>query len=137
MGLVGVPSSFPGPSEVVVVADETTPADLAAIDLIVQIEHGPDGLAWLITWSEEAADRILSAVSGLVADAPRRDVIEANLASNCYVALVDGRRGRDRRGQRDRAGAPPVDVRRPRVVAADGAPRRRRLLRRLRARQRG
>lgn len=88
-GLVGVPSSFPGPSEVVVVADETTPADLAAIDLIVQIEHGPDGLAWLITWSEEAADRILSAVSGLVADAPRRDVIEANLASNCHVALVD------------------------------------------------
>lgn len=88
-GLVGVPSSFPGPSEVVVVADETTPADLAAIDLIVQIEHGPDGLAWLITWSEDAADRILGAVTGLVADAPRRDVIEANLASNCYVALVD------------------------------------------------
>ena len=72
-GLVGVPSSFPGPSEVVVVADETTPADLAAIDLIVQIEHGPDGLAWLITWSEEAADRILAAVAGLVADAPRRE----------------------------------------------------------------
>ncbi|MEY2467488.1 MAG: histidinol dehydrogenase [Actinomycetota bacterium] len=89
-GLVGVPSSFPGPSEVVVVADETTPADLAAIDLIVQIEHGPDGLAWLITWSEDAADRILAAVTGLVADAPRRDVIEANLATNCYVALVDG-----------------------------------------------
>lgn len=89
-GLVGVPSSFPGPSEVVVVADETTPADLAAIDLIVQIEHGPDGLAWLITWSEDAADRILSAVAGLVADAPRRELIEANLASNCYVALVDG-----------------------------------------------
>jgi histidinol dehydrogenase len=88
-GIVGVPSSFPGPSEVVVVADETTPADLAAIDLIVQIEHGPDGLAWLITWSEEAADRILSAVTGLVADAPRRDVIEANLAANCHVALVD------------------------------------------------
>ncbi len=89
-GLVGVPSSFPGPSEVVVVADETTPPDLAAIDLIVQIEHGPDGLAWLITWSEEAAERILTAVTGLVADAPRRDVIEANLAANCYVALVDG-----------------------------------------------
>jgi histidinol dehydrogenase len=89
-GLVGVPSSFPGPSEVVVVADETTPADLAAIDLIVQIEHGPDGLAWLITWSEEAADRIESAMNGLVADAPRREVIEANLAANSFIALVDG-----------------------------------------------
>ncbi len=89
-GLVGVPSSFPGPSEVVVVADESTPPDLAAIDLIVQIEHGPDGLAWLITWSEDAADRIQSAMAGLVADAPRRDVIEANLAANCFLALVDG-----------------------------------------------
>jgi histidinol dehydrogenase len=88
-GHVGVPSSFPGPSEVVVVADETTPPDLAAIDLIVQIEHGPDGLAWLITWSEDAAAAIQSAMAGLVADAPRRDVIEANLASNCYVAIVD------------------------------------------------
>ncbi|MEY2473392.1 MAG: histidinol dehydrogenase [Actinomycetota bacterium] len=88
-GLVGVPSSFPGPSEVVVVADETTPPDLAAIDLIVQIEHGPDGLAWLITWSEDAAAAIQSAMSGLVADAPRREVIEANLAANSFVAIVD------------------------------------------------
>jgi histidinol dehydrogenase len=89
-GLVGVPSSFAGPSEVVVVADETTPVDFAAIDLIVQIEHGPDGLAWLVTWSEEAADRITEAAEKLAANAARRDIIEANLAANSYVALVDG-----------------------------------------------
>jgi histidinol dehydrogenase len=89
-GLVGVPSSFAGPSEVVVVADETTPVDFAAIDLIVQIEHGPDGLAWLVTWSDEAADRITEAAEKLAAGAVRRDVIEANMATNSYVALVDG-----------------------------------------------
>jgi histidinol dehydrogenase len=89
-GLVGVPSSFAGPSEVVVVADETTPVDFAAIDLIVQIEHGPDGLAWLVTWSEEAADRIADAAEKLAANAVRRDIIEANMAANSYVALVDG-----------------------------------------------
>jgi histidinol dehydrogenase len=89
-GLVGVPSSFAGPSEVVVVADETTPVDFAAIDLIVQIEHGPDGLAWLVTWSEEAADRIGDAAEKIAANAVRRDIIEANLAANSYVALVDG-----------------------------------------------
>ena len=89
-GLVGVPSSFPGPSEVVVVADETTPVDPAAIDLIVQIEHGPDGLAWLVTWSEEAADRISEAVEKMAATAARREIIEANLEANSYVALVDG-----------------------------------------------
>lgn len=89
-GLVGVPSSFPGPSEVVVVADDTTPADLAAIDLIVQVEHGPDGLAWLITWSADAAERIAASVSTMAATAERRETIEANLAANSYIALVDG-----------------------------------------------
>ena len=34
------------------------PPAFAAIDVIVQAEHGPDGLAWLITWSPEAADAI-------------------------------------------------------------------------------
>jgi histidinol dehydrogenase len=89
-GVVGIPSAFAGPSEVVVVADETTPAEYAAIDLVVQIEHGPDGLAWLITWSEEACERIADAVDGLLADNPRRDVIVENLEANSYIALVDG-----------------------------------------------
>ena len=57
-GVVGVPSAFAGPSEVVVVADDTTAAELAAVDVIVQAEHGPGGLAWLVTWSEAAADAV-------------------------------------------------------------------------------
>ena len=89
-GIVGVPSSFAGPSEVVVVADETTPAEYAAIDLIVQVEHGPDGLAWLITWSEDVADRITTVVEKLTAESPRRDTIAENLERNSYVAIVDG-----------------------------------------------
>jgi histidinol dehydrogenase len=89
-GMVGVPSSFAGPSEVVVVADETTPAEFAAIDLIVQVEHGPDGLAWLITWNEEVADRIEDCVEKLMLESPRREVIADNLERNSYTALVDG-----------------------------------------------
>jgi histidinol dehydrogenase len=89
-GVVGVPSAFAGPSEVVVVADETTPVEYAAIDLMVQVEHGPDSVAWLVTWSEEVADRVVDAVAKLTAAAPRRDVISANLEVNSYVALVDG-----------------------------------------------
>ncbi len=87
-GRVGVTSAFAGPSEVVVVADETTPVDAAAIDVIVQAEHGPDGLAWLVTWSEEAADRITDAVDTLTAKAPRRREIESTLAKNGYCVLV-------------------------------------------------
>ncbi|MGH9094775.1 MAG: histidinol dehydrogenase, partial [Acidimicrobiales bacterium] len=40
-GSVGVPSAFAGPSEVAVVVDDTTPIDFAAVDLVVQAEHGP------------------------------------------------------------------------------------------------
>ena len=89
-GRVGVPSAFAGPSEVVVVADESTAPDLAAIDVIVQAEHGPDGLAWLITWSDVAADAISGAIDGLVADAARRTEIESALDANGRCVLVDG-----------------------------------------------
>ena len=42
----------------VVIADGTDPLDYAAIDVIVQAEHGPDGLAWLITWDPDVADSV-------------------------------------------------------------------------------
>ena len=89
-GVVGVPSAFAGPSEIVVVADETTSPTFAAIDVIVQAEHGPDGLAWLITWSPEAADAIDEEIARLVAVAPRRADIERNFARGGHLALVDG-----------------------------------------------
>ncbi len=89
-GVVGVPSAFAGPSEIVVVADETTPPTFAAIDVIVQAEHGPDGLAWLITWSPEAADAIDAEIGRLVATAGRRADIEANFARGGHLALVEG-----------------------------------------------
>ena len=89
-GVVGVPSAFAGPSEIVVVADDTTPPTFAAIDVIVQAEHGPDGLAWLITWSPEAADAIDAEIERLVATAPRRADIEANFARGGHLAIVEG-----------------------------------------------
>lgn len=87
-GRVAVSAAFAGPSEVVVVADDTTPVDLAAIDVIVQAEHGPDGLAWLVTWSVDAADAISAAVDVLTEMASRRPEIESTLASNGYCVLV-------------------------------------------------
>jgi histidinol dehydrogenase len=89
-GRVAVTSAFAGPSEVVVIADDSTPVDAAAIDLIVQAEHGPDGLGWLVTWSEEAADRITAAVDRLTQAAARRAEIESTLAKNGYCVLVTG-----------------------------------------------
>jgi histidinol dehydrogenase len=89
-GVVGVASAFAGPSEVVVVADGDTPPELAAIDLVVQAEHGPDGLAWLVTWSEDVAEQVTAEVDRLVASSTRRADLEATLGDGGYVVLVDG-----------------------------------------------
>jgi len=88
-GLVGVPSAFAGPSEVVVVADGTVEASHAAVDVIVQAEHGPEGLAWLVSWDEATAEVIESEVGRLVADSPRRADIEATLGKSGFSVLVD------------------------------------------------
>ena len=89
-GVLGIPAGFAGPSEVVVIADETTPVEFAAIDVVVQAEHGPDGLAWLVSWSDEVAAAVADAVARLVAESPRRADLEATLAGGGYAAVVDG-----------------------------------------------
>ena len=91
-GIVGVPSAFAGPSEVVVVADGSVPAELAAVDLIVQAEHGPDGMACLVTWDPAVADAVTAEVAATAAAAPRRAEIEATLSSSGYAIVVDGPR---------------------------------------------
>ena len=87
---VGIAAAFAGPSEVVVVADDATPVDYAAIDVILQAEHGPDGTSWLISWSEQTCEAVDAAVDRLVAEAPRRAEITSTLSASGYCALVDG-----------------------------------------------
>jgi histidinol dehydrogenase len=89
-GVVGVASAFAGPSEIVVVADSNAPPSFAAIDLVVQAEHGPDGLAWLVTWDAEQAEKISAEVDRIVAASSRRADLEATLASAGILCLVDG-----------------------------------------------
>ncbi|CAB4323350.1 unannotated protein [freshwater metagenome] len=89
-GQVGVPMAFAGPSEIVVVADDSAPVDFVAIDLMVQAEHGPDGLAWLVTWQESVADAVDAALSRLVAQAPRQAEITSTFERGGFCALVDG-----------------------------------------------
>jgi histidinol dehydrogenase len=89
-GAVGVPSAFTGPSEVAVVADGSINLDWVAIDLVVQAEHGPDGLSYLITWSEAVAEAVGAAVERFTATSPRRAEITSTLDRGGYTVLVDG-----------------------------------------------
>jgi histidinol dehydrogenase len=88
-GRVGVPSAFAGPSEVVVVADASVAPTFAAVDVIVQAEHGPEGLAWLVTWDEAVAAEVEAEVARLAAASPRRAEVEATLGASGVSVLVD------------------------------------------------
>tara|TARA_B100000586_G_scaffold201580_1_gene149672 strand:+ start:6940 stop:7830 length:891 start_codon:yes stop_codon:yes gene_type:complete len=89
-GRVGVPSAFAGPSEVVVVADASAPVGFAAIDVVVQAEHGPDGLAWLVTFDESVADSVEAEIDAITKASRRRSEIESTLAVSGHVVLVEG-----------------------------------------------
>lgn len=90
-GDVGVAAAFAGPSEVIVVADYTAIPEYAAIDVMVQAEHGPDGLAWLVTWDEAVAEAVCEAGNRLMESSPRAADIRSTLKEGGYVALVDDR----------------------------------------------
>lgn len=88
---VGIGSSFAGPSEVIVIADSSVDPRYAAIDLAVQAEHGPHGLAWLVTWDEDYLNEVDRALAAYVSSAERLGAIRATLMSNGYAALVRDR----------------------------------------------
>ena len=89
-GVVGVASAFAGPSEIVVVAGPDAPVAFAAVDLVVQAEHGPDGLAWLVCWDASLAEAVSAEVDRIVAGSSRRADLEATLATSGITCLVDG-----------------------------------------------
>ena len=88
-GDVGIAAAFAGPSEIVVVADESIDPQLAAIDLIVQAEHGPGGMSWLISWNEEAIESIIEELNYLVEQSPRAEDIMSTFRTGGYAVLVD------------------------------------------------
>jgi histidinol dehydrogenase len=87
-GVVGI-EAMAGPSELVVVADDSAPPEWVAIDLMAQAEHGPDGAALLVTWSEALADDVAIALEELLAESSRRADIESTLAFGGRIVLVD------------------------------------------------
>ncbi|MGH9022620.1 MAG: histidinol dehydrogenase, partial [Acidimicrobiia bacterium] len=88
-GLVGVEAAA-GPSELVVIADDSTPPSYVAVDLVAQAEHGPHGAAYLVTWSEGLASAVEEAVAELTASSTRRAEVEATLSEGGRNILVDG-----------------------------------------------
>lgn len=82
--------SIAGPSEVIVVADETTPAAYAAADLIAQAEHSP-GSAVLVTWHEPLISQVLEELEKQLAVLDRGDLTRRSLADFGALIMVADR----------------------------------------------
>ena len=76
-----------GPSEVMVLADETTPAAYAAADLLSQAEHGPDSQVMLVAGSESTCRAILEEVERQTALLPRSAIALQALEKSRAVVL--------------------------------------------------
>ena len=89
-GEVGI-DVFAGPSEILVIADETADPEIVAIDLVGQAEHGFDSPAILVTTSSNLADKVLKRVPELAAALPEPEVTQSSWANYGEVVLVDKR----------------------------------------------
>jgi len=86
-GMVGI-DMVAGPSEVLVVADDTPEPRHVAADLLSQAEHDPMATAILVTTSEELAGRVDTALDELAATLERSDIARKSLEDNGALIVV-------------------------------------------------
>jgi histidinol dehydrogenase len=74
-----------GPSESIVLADATANPDIAALDLLIEAEHGADSSAYLVTDSRQIAEQAMARLPELIANLgpERRGYVEAVLGGKC------------------------------------------------------
>lgn len=76
-----------GPSEVEVIADETSNPVFVAADLLSQAEHGVDSQVVLVTTSAEMLDKVSNEVELQLAQLPRRDIASQSLANSKLILV--------------------------------------------------
>ena len=80
---------FPaGPSEVLIIADGSADAKMAASDIIAQAEHDPNAVSVLITTSVALASEVKEEVLRQAEETPRHEIVKASLA-NAAVLIAD------------------------------------------------
>ena len=84
----GVAIDMPaGPSEVLVIADETADPEFVAADLLSQAEHGPDSQVILITTDEKLSKQVNKAITSQLQLLPRKVVAERSLKNSKLVII--------------------------------------------------
>lgn len=86
-GRVGI-DMFAGPSEILVIADDTGDPEIVAADLVGQAEHGYNSPAWLIALSRPLAEKVLELVPKLIGTLPALNAKNAEAAWRDYGEVV-------------------------------------------------
>ncbi len=81
--------SIAGPSEILVLADETANPRFVAADLLSQAEHDEMASAILITTSRELAEQVSVEVDKFVAELSRKEIIQKSLDNYGYILVAD------------------------------------------------
>jgi len=87
-GVVGI-DSIAGPTEVVIVADETARPEFVVADLLAQAEHGEDASSVLITNSEMLANEVAEEIDRQLPSLPRREIAETSLKQYGAIIVVN------------------------------------------------
>jgi len=87
-GRVGI-DLFAGPTETLIIADETVDGELCAVDLLGQAEHGPTSPAVLLTTSLQLAESTIGEVERQLSILPTSDIAKKSWADYGAVILCD------------------------------------------------
>ena len=78
-----------GPSEVLVIADETANPDFVAADLLSQAEHGVDSQVVLLAFSENFVKEVMESIDIQLVDLPRADLAKEALKNSIAIVIED------------------------------------------------
>ena len=84
-----------GPSEVCVIADESSRPDFVAADLLSQAEHGIDSQVFLISTSESLIDAVEKEIQVQLEQLPRKELAAKTLENSTFVLVHDGHEAMD------------------------------------------
>lgn len=87
-GLVGIDLPA-GPTEILVIADDSADPALVATDLLGQAEHGPDSPAWLVTTSEKVGREVMTEIDRQLVTLPTREIAGMAWKRLGEVAVVE------------------------------------------------
>jgi histidinol dehydrogenase len=87
-GVVDIDSPA-GPSEALILADETAEPRFLALDFLSQVEHDPEAAAVLVTTSPELAAAVIRLIDAELPHLPRREIMEAALGKYSAVLLAE------------------------------------------------